>query len=197
MVDVQYTSPQTLCKREPFFKRRRQDDIFYGDNENMHPQSASLDRMPEKRARRSSCGPYPEEAEVEPVYSQRDMARVQQEFDNHINNLRLETQRALSEKDFSLQEMQNTTKLMMDTVQLVQQQNQKLDEENKLFKRAIGIQEGRYRELGLQHQQIRDALGQAIEYVANLERANASLKDHLRQMNGPEFISYQPPPDVC
>ena len=105
----------------------------------------------------------------------------------------------LIEKQNQLDDSQNNLKMVMENMHTVQQQSSRLDEENKLFKRAIGIQEGRNREAGAQNQQLREALGQAIEHISNLERANNSLRDHLRMLNGPEAMGHyhhQPPPDV-
>ena len=108
----------------------------------------------------------------------------------------MEANRTIQEKDTIIQDIRNNSKNITDNLQSQQSQLHKYEEENNLFKRAISIQEGRYRELSQQNSQQRETLKQAIDYITNLEYINQKLKETLRNNNGPEFISYQPPPDV-
>mmetsp|Transcript_2452 Transcript_2452/g.2577 ORF Transcript_2452/g.2577 Transcript_2452/m.2577 type:complete len:201 (-) Transcript_2452:253-855(-) len=199
MVDVQYSSPQSLGKRDGFFnKRRRQDENCY-DTENAHPQFPSFDRgQPEKRARRS-FGNNPEDADIDTaIYSQRDMIRFQQEFDANVSNMRAEFRKTLQETNIDSENTRNNLVVAMRSIDEGRQQIEKVEEENRLFKRAIAIQEGRYREVAQQSQQLREALTQAVEHIGQIEKINSNLKEQLRRGNGPEFISHSHflPPDV-
>lgn len=75
--------------------------------------------------------------------------------------------------------------------------NIKLNEENRILKKAVGIQENRLRELQNQQQNMQEIMNQAADYIANLERINASLR-HRIECNDSTRSSFLPdiPPDV-
>lgn len=192
MIDIQYSSPQDLLRP----KRRRQDDSCY-DNENSRLQYSSYDRnIPEKRARKS-LGVDESETEI-PKFSHNDMMKLQQEFELQLSSMRSEMQCSLNEKDGEIENNRYNLSMAMETGNEIQRQNVKLDDENKLLKRAVAIQEARYRELSQQHHQLKENVGQAVEYIAQQERIISALKEQLRSQIAPEYATGNNflPPDV-
>ena len=71
------------------------------------------------------------------------------------------------------------------------------EEENRILKRAVAIQDGRQKELVVQSQQLQNVLGQAAEHIANLESVNRELRIQLESNRGQySFHSFDRPPDV-
>jgi chromosome segregation ATPase len=74
--------------------------------------------------------------------------------------------------------------------------NQKLIDENRLLKKAVGIQETRYKESNTQNRLLRDYLSQAAEQISKLERANSQLRSQLQRTNCPGPMFSDMPPDI-
>lgn len=74
--------------------------------------------------------------------------------------------------------------------------NQKLIDENRLFKKAVGIQETRYKDSNTQNRLLREYLNQAAEQITKLERANSMLQSQLRRTNCPGPMFSDMPPDI-
>lgn len=199
MIDV-LSSPEnsfgTLNSQQSSYKRRRQSDESYnmGDDENIHPQLG--DRMPDKRRRYVTHIMEENNMDI-PRYSQRDMLKFQHEHESTISSMRSELDRVVHIKAQEVDDVRNKFNSAMECLCNCQQHNAKLDEENKILKRAVAIQENRQKEQTTVNQQLRDALYQALEHISGLERTNNSLKEMFRRSsNGPDFISPRPPPDV-
>ena len=71
------------------------------------------------------------------------------------------------------------------------------EEENRILKRAVAIQDGRQKELQGQNQQMQSVLLQAADHITNLERTNRELRIQLESNRGQySFHSFERPPDV-
>lgn len=75
-------------------------------------------------------------------------------------------------------------------------QNTKLHEENKILKKAVGIQEGRLRELNQQNCNLQSILTNAADYVSQLENTITSLRIQLEGCSAKDFVMFPRPPDV-
>ena len=53
------------------------------------------------------------------------------------------------------------------------------EEENRILKRAVAIQDGRQKELTNQNHQLQTVLAQAAEHIANLERSSEELRKKI------------------
>lgn len=79
-----------------------------------------------------------------------------------------------------------------------------LGEENKILKRAVGIQDGKLREALTQTQQLQTMLERAKQVMEELDSSNRQLRYQLSLQNntysggGMHFddFNHQPPPDV-
>ena len=74
--------------------------------------------------------------------------------------------------------------------------NQKLVDENRILKRAVGIQESRFKDSSAQNSQLREYLGQAADQIAKLERGTSLLRMQLHRANTPNSFLDDMPPDV-
>lgn len=203
MIDI-LSSPGSMCcdgtiNNHSSIKRRRQSDESYmmGDDENIHPQHSMIsERMPDKRRRYVS---HMEDNITDiPRYSQRDMQKFQHEHNCTIASIRSDFEKAIHEKTREMDDIRNKFNVAMEGFCSCQQQNVRLEEENKILKRAVAIQENRQKEQNNTNQQLRDALYQALEHIAGLERTNNNLKEMFRRSSslGTDYISPRPPPDV-
>ncbi len=72
----------------------------------------------------------------------------------------------------------------------------RLIEENRILKRAVGIQDGKQRDLLQEMQEMRQIMDQAADHIGNLERANAILRQQVETQNYPDSYLPNLPPDV-
>jgi predicted nucleic acid-binding Zn-ribbon protein len=116
------------------------------------------------------------------------LATLRSEFQSVVENKDAEM-KALRERNFQLESELNRT----------EGSRKANEDENKLLKRAVAIQDSRQRELISQNQQLQQVLAQAAEHIANIERVNRQLRSQLELINSP-FTSFDDhnnrPPDV-
>ena len=67
--------------------------------------------------------------------------------------------------------------------------NHRLNDENKILKRAVGIQENKQREM-------QEVMNQAADYITTLERTNSILRLQVESCNYPEPYLPDLPPDI-
>jgi hypothetical protein len=120
-----------------------------------------------------------------------------------INLMREDYERKLQHKDEQLVNLTKISKQVYESHARLEQENKSLAEENKILKKAFGIQDNRMRELTSQNQQYQHLIEQMSDYLANMERMNYQLREELRQRDlqasGGNHTFLQPPnppPDV-
>jgi len=121
----------------------------------------------------------------------------------YINTVKEEYERKLHQKDEQIVNLTKISKQVYESHARLDQENKALAEENKLLKKAFGIQDSRMRELLGQNQQCQQMIEQMAQYLANLEQANYQLREELRnrdiKSSGGNHTFFQPPdppPDV-
>jgi chromosome segregation ATPase len=106
----------------------------------------------------------------------------------------------IEQKDSEIARLQECLGQAQAAIIHIQTEKSALDEENKILKRAVTIQDTRQRELQAQNQGLQEVLAQAASHVANLERANAQLRMDLLMKEDKSFSSDidfdRRPPDV-
>jgi DNA repair exonuclease SbcCD ATPase subunit len=102
----------------------------------------------------------------------------------------------LERKDEQIQNISNENAESYQRCETFADNNSKLLEENRILKRAVGIQESRLREVQSQSQQMQELMNQAADYIAGLERANAALKHRVECNDSKSYFSSEGPPDV-
>lgn len=108
--------------------------------------------------------------------------------------------------------------MLIDQYKALEATFNKQSEDNKLLKRAVGIQDSRYRETSQQNnciiqqnavlvtenEQMRSTLASAAEYMARLESENNRMRLYIEQesfhpssyYHGDRYNPDQPPPDI-
>ncbi|CAN0054953.1 unnamed protein product [Ectocarpus sp. 13 AM-2016] len=82
---------------------------------------------------------------------------------------------------------------------MFQKELERLSAENRILKRAVGIQNTKGKELEGQLHGLQQAAGQAAEYVKRLEQTNYALSVRVQAMGSSgasDFMGGQRPPDV-
>jgi hypothetical protein len=100
-----------------------------------------------------------------------------------VSSLKIEHAMVLARKDQQIQQLLQECDVNNSRCKsMVQQHNQCL-EDNKLLKKAVAIQDGRYKELASQFNQLQQLAAQAAEHIAQLERTNRAMADQMRLMS--------------
>lgn len=125
---------------------------------------------------------------------------LQRYHDSIITSMQTECQLLLSNKDEEMRRMKG------DHDHFAQQITGELhhcQEENKLLKRAILLQDGKLRDLTQQHNKLQQLASSAAEHIVRLEDKHRVLIDELNRIKfssfnhgGMDFRHPPPPPDV-
>ena len=93
--------------------------------------------------------------------------------------LKAEFQHSSDQKDADILSLRST--LSHQDLLITQSQAAKAicEEENRILKRAVAIQDGRQKELTSQNHQLQAVLAQAAEHIANLERGTEELRKKI------------------
>lgn len=88
---------------------------------------------------------------------------------------------------------------LKDGLGMYQKEVERLSSENRILKRAVGIQNSKGKEVESQLHDLQQAAGQAAEYIKRLEQTNYALSVRVQAMGNPgpsDFMGGQRPPDV-
>jgi len=123
--------------------------------------------------------------------------QIQRYHESVVQSIRMEHQMALARKDQEIQHITNENRSMSSQcVAMIQEHNACL-EENRLLKKAVGIQDGRYRELSANYDQLQHVMALAAQHIAQLEKKNEELSSHLSNVMFSSNNNFPPrPPDV-
>ncbi|CAN0275329.1 unnamed protein product, partial [Pylaiella littoralis] len=104
-----------------------------------------------------------------------------------------------AEKDGGLNMAREENARLKEGLGMYQKELERLASENRILKRAVGIQNTKGKELEGQLHGLQQAGGQAAEYIKRLEQTNYALSVRVQAMgnSGPsDFVGGQRPPDV-
>ena len=123
--------------------------------------------------------------------------QIQRYHESVVQSIRMEHQMALVRKDQEIQHITNENRNMSaQCVAMIQEHNACL-EENRLLKKAVGIQDGRYRELSGNYDQLQNVMALAAQHIAQLEKKNEELSSQLHNVMFSSNNNFPPrPPDV-
>ncbi|KAL3798972.1 hypothetical protein HJC23_005111 [Cyclotella cryptica] len=111
----------------------------------------------------------------------------------------LELQQTISLQASELCRLKSEHDSALATVSTLTSQNSKLDNENKILKRAVTIQQERQNQMQSELEQARRVNGEAGERIRRLEQMNLTLQYQLQAVGnvGNDFMRFSPhPPDV-
>lgn len=105
----------------------------------------------------------------------------------------------VAEKESGFTQAREENVRLRDGLGAYQKEVERLAAENRILKRAVGIQNTKGKEVEGQLQQLQQAAGQAAEYIKRLEQSNYALSVRVQAMgsSGPnDFLGGQRNPDV-
>lgn len=174
-------------------------DQFRHAPENLCPQSSAVPTnspftSPASKTR-SEYG-----ASDKPVQSAQQYLEQQVKYlECQLTSLRAEHAMQIQRKTQEITEL-NTAKLTFSAqIQKLAKENESSIQEAKLLKRAVTIQDGRYKELLAHSQQLEACLQLAMRRIEDLDCANRTLRcelDMTQQGHYGDFTPPPPPPDV-
>lgn len=111
----------------------------------------------------------------------------------------LELQQTISLQASELSRLKSEHDSALATVSTLTSRSTKLDNENKILKRAVAIQQERQNQMQSELEQARRVNGEASERIRRLEQMNLTLQYQLQAVAsvGNDFMRFSPhPPDV-
>ncbi|KAL7517333.1 hypothetical protein ACHAWX_002264 [Stephanocyclus meneghinianus] len=111
----------------------------------------------------------------------------------------LELQQTISLQASELSRLKSEHDSTLATVSTLTSRSTKLDNENKILKRAVAIQQERQNQMQSELEQARRVNGEASERIRRLEQMNLTLQYQLQAVAsvGNDFMRFSPhPPDV-
>lgn len=174
----------------PFKRQRNSDAVTMGEERVTPPRDAAV----LKRGRMAS---HDEQQEMPVRAMSHHFPSLESQVEGIRAAVRAEYQAQAEQGERDMQVLRAS--LQQHEVALSQSQTARAtcEEENRILKRAVAIQDGRQKELAGQNQQLQQVLAQAAEHVANLERVNRELRSKVESNRGQySFHTYDRPPDV-
>lgn len=121
----------------------------------------------------------------------------EQYYQSVIASMKMEHQMALARKDQEAQQMHQENQQLRARCQAMTQEHNVCLEEGRVLKRAVAIQENRYRELSSTHDQLQNVMRMAAEHIAKLENENRELNSLVSSFQYSGSSGFPPgPPDV-
>lgn len=120
-------------------------------------------------------------------------------YESQIAQMKLQHQNQIESKNKELAQIMVINQRLTEECRKVHEENKSLLEENKVFKRAIPIQESKNKELIQQSLQYETVIQQAVEHIHQLEERNRALSNELALQRRGQSLSFFPPhnpPDV-
>lgn len=166
------------------------------------PNSQQMKRVrhgEEQQTHTSQCVAAPSSSSASAPVSNNAAEQIQRYHESVVTSLRMEQQMLVARKDQEIQQiMLENQRLNSQCLAMRMEHNQCL-EENKLLKKAVAIQDGRFRELSANYDQLQNVMAMAAEHIANLEKNNRELSAQLSNMSYSGSFGHFPPggpPDV-
>ncbi|KAE9025881.1 hypothetical protein PR003_g9118 [Phytophthora rubi] len=137
----------------------------------------------------------PDEADVA-KYSQRHVEYFEQVKQAEIARIRAEYEQFILKKEAEFQRLGQELQHTQERVAQQASDVARLQGENKLLKRAVGIQNQQKEEVQHENNALKQLATQAAEHMRRLEQANYTLRVHLQTSTSAGNGHQQQPPDV-
>mmetsp|Transcript_70431 Transcript_70431/g.138301 ORF Transcript_70431/g.138301 Transcript_70431/m.138301 type:complete len:209 (+) Transcript_70431:124-750(+) len=184
--DIEVENPNHNIKRyRVTTKPNGLDGLRHGDENSHHA------------FKRNKSGSFAAMESVGPPSPANHQDQLEQYYQSVIASMKIEHQMALTRKDQETQQLNHNNQQLMARCQAMTQEHNSCLEEGRVLKRAVAIQESRFRELSATHEQLQNVMRMAAEHIAKLENENRELNSLVSsfQYGGPS--GFPPgPPDV-
>lgn len=128
---------------------------------------------------------------------------MQKYYDSLVQSIKLDFETKITDKD---NQMAKFTKNFALINSKLETDNKLLQEENRILKKAVTIQDNKVKELLMQNQKYNETVGQAVTYIQQIEQQNHQLRSEVNyyrnQFVKENRISFEsnfpppPPPDI-
>lgn len=129
-----------------------------------------------------------------------EIDEVRRNYESQISAIRSECRQILDKKTQEVEAHAQANKRLTDNLQALSCENKTISEENKILKKAVAIQDNRYRDMVSQNNNLQSVLGQAVERIQFLQETNKNLSEHVNILRGGHLHGHNsfppPPPDV-
>ena len=174
------------------FKRTRNSDFnsfTSGADQNGDSQNRSASNHPFKRTRNSDFNSFTSGTDQNGDSQNRSASNpffptAKCSTENILTEscrriLKAEFQHSSDQKDADILSLRSTLSHQDLIITQTQAAKAICEEENRILKRAVAIQDGRQKELTSQNHQLQAVLAQAAEHIANLERNSEELRKKI------------------
>eukprot|EP01039_Chlorochromonas_danica_P000967 gene967-1049_t len=125
-------------------------------------------------------------------------------LESQLASLKASHQVEMTQREAALTDLAASKLKLIADIQRLQSEKEASQQEGRLLKKAVAIQDGRQRELLSQNAQLQDCLRLALEKIAAYEQVNRSLQYEVNILRGGSalgggsgfFPPPPPPPDV-
>jgi hypothetical protein len=185
--EIEDYAPVQMAKRYKVFSRGRQDGLHQEEEGGQH-QAFKRNRGDGQQlgfdGGMSSSSGIPSN-------------QMEQYHQSVVMSLKTEHQMAMNRKEQELQHLRHEHQQLINRCQEMTKEHNACLEENRVLKRAVAIQDNKYRELSNTNQQMQQVMALAAEHVAKLEQANRELTALVHACEHGSFGGFPPgPPDV-
>jgi hypothetical protein len=163
---------------------------FGNENENISPYHQQQYRVQEKKMRRDddfsmNASVRSELGAAEFHFDTLGQMRghiqsMQQYHEAQTKTFRSQSESTITDRDGKIASLTALTQQLLERNTRLEQDGKVHQDENRILKKAVGIQDHRQRELTAQNQQLQGLLGQASQYIQALETQNHELLGELR-----------------
>uniref|UniRef100_A0A6V1NE11 Uncharacterized protein n=1 Tax=Heterosigma akashiwo TaxID=2829 RepID=A0A6V1NE11_HETAK len=117
-------------------------------------------------------------------------------FQAEIENLRFTLSKELEAKEASLSQFKIENASLQNQLAQFQHELQRIQEENKILKKAVNLQNSKAKESEQTIKMQEATLVQAVDHIKKLEQTNYALRIHLENSKSTPLTFDQRPPDV-
>eukprot|EP01031_Cornospumella_fuschlensis_P037529 gene37529-45579_t len=193
--DLTNTFSQSFKKiRIRGFDSPQQGEFSFQGPENLCPQSSSA---PSNTAHFASPGKTRSEygAHDKPVQSVQQYWEQQVKYlESQLTSARAEHALQMQRKTQEITELSTAKLTLSAQIQKLTKENESSVQEAKILKRAVTIQDSRYKELLAHSQQLEQCLQLALSKIEELDHANRALRCELDVSQQGHYGDYTPPP---
>jgi hypothetical protein len=122
--------------------------------------------------------------------------QLSKSFQSQIEQIKLQHQNEINEKNKELMQSAMLHQRLSDDCNKIHEACKSLQEESKILKRAVQIQDSKNKDLSQQLLQSEELIRQAVEHIKRVEETNRALSNELVMLQNSHHHHHYNPPDV-